>query len=73
MLIQKIQERVQILSAEAHKLHGDKKTLEKRIADIDIRMHQIVGALHELQTLQAVSVEVKSEPAKEETQEGINP
>lgn len=67
MLIQKIQERLQLLSSEAHKLHNDKKTLEKRISDIDVRMHQIVGALHELQALQAIGAEqTKAEPSTEE-------
>lgn len=54
MLAKKIQERIQLLSNEAHKIHSDKKLLEKKIAEIEIRTHQVVGALHELQALQAV-------------------
>lgn len=56
MLIEKIQERIQTLSSEAHKLHNDKKLLEKKLADIDVRTHQVVGALHELQILQSVAI-----------------
>ena len=52
MLLQKIQERIQVLSNEAHKMHSDKKLLEKKLADIEVRTHQVVGALHELQMLQ---------------------
>lgn len=48
---QKIKQRIDELSHEVHKLYDEKKAIQDRISNIDIRVHQIVGALLELQNL----------------------
>lgn len=43
--------RLQDLSKEIESLTEEKKTLSKHLNDIEIRLHQLVGAIYELQRL----------------------
>lgn len=43
--------RLDNLSEELSKSHSDREDLSKKIDDLDIRVHQICGAIYELQQL----------------------
>jgi len=47
----KIQVRLQELSNEIESLHTEREAIFKRNEDIQVRMHQLVGAVYELQKL----------------------
>jgi len=51
MLNDKIKERINLISQKIYDLQDEKKTLESRLSEIEVRMHQLVGALYELQSL----------------------
>lgn len=60
-MIEKIvEERLAALTAEANAILADKERLIKQIQEFEIRLHQIVGSIHELNQLKAMAdVEAK--------------
>lgn len=46
-----ILKRISLLSEEAEVLSNEKRNLSNKISDIDVRLHQLVGAIYELQLL----------------------
>lgn len=49
--LQMARARLDILSEELSRSHADREDLSKKIDDLDIRVHQICGAIYELQQL----------------------
>lgn len=47
----KIEARLENLSGEIDHLHEEKQAIAYRMSEIQVRMHQLVGAIHELQQL----------------------
>ena len=48
---QKIEERIGALSQEVQELSEERELMYKRNREIEVRMHQLVGAIYELQQL----------------------
>jgi TolA-binding protein len=48
---QRIEERISELSQEIQDLNQERESMYKRNREIEIRMHQLVGAIYELQLL----------------------
>ena len=46
-----IEQRLKDLSVEIESLHEEKQNISQRSAEIQVRMHQLVGAIYELQQL----------------------
>jgi len=47
----KIEERISTLSQEVQELSAEREFMYKRNREIEVRMHQLVGAIYELQQL----------------------
>jgi hypothetical protein len=47
----KIEDKIKLLSNEAQSLMEERQSIRNRIQEIDVRTHQIVGAIYELQSL----------------------
>ena len=48
---EKIQQKLQELSKEIENLNKERQMLSERDREVEIRMHQVVGAIYELQQL----------------------
>ena len=48
---EKIQQKLQELSKEIENLNKERQLLSERDREVEIRMHQVVGAIYELQQL----------------------
>ena len=46
-----IEQRIAELSEQIQSLHNERQQLEKRDSEIEIRLHQLVGAIYEMQRL----------------------
>jgi hypothetical protein len=47
----KVEQRLQQLTVEIDRLHSERQILQKQDEEIQVRMHQVVGAIYELQQL----------------------
>lgn len=47
----KIEDKIRLLSNEAQSLMEERQSLRNRMQEIDVRTHQLVGAIYELQSL----------------------
>ncbi len=72
---QAIEQRIATLSEEIQQLDAERRALAKRDQEIDVRLHQVVGAIYELQQLiadldrQASASLPSSEPVEPAQQE----
>jgi hypothetical protein len=48
---QVIKKRIEEISKEISEIHEEKLALNNRISDLDIKLHQLIGAVYELQKL----------------------
>ncbi len=68
-ILQKIKDRVSSISISIQKLTTESEALTKRLEEVEVRMHQLVGALYELQNLtkaETIQYENDSESAAED-------
>jgi hypothetical protein len=68
-IVQKIKDRVSSISINIQKLTAERQALTKRLEEVEVRMHQLVGALYELQNLTKIETrqsEQNSESADED-------
>jgi hypothetical protein len=68
-ILQKIKDRVSSISINIQKLTTERQALTKRLEEVEVRMHQLVGALYELQNLtkaETIQYENDSESAAED-------
>ena len=47
----KIEQKLQSLTAEIETLYAERQTMYKRDTEVQVRIHQLVGAIYELQQL----------------------
>ena len=51
MMIQVLEQRIAVLSKEIESLDAERQALSKRDSEIEVRLHQVVGAIYEMQRL----------------------
>lgn len=57
-MLDRLRDKISKLSSEARRIMQERDVLNDRISDIDIRLHQIAGAMSELDT---IIVEINNE------------
>jgi chromosome segregation ATPase len=68
---QRIEERIETLSQEIQDLNQEREAMYKRNREIEIRIHQLVGAIYELQLL--ITSQGYQRPETSEQQQGSVP